>query len=139
MAQKQKAIKEAGSKRYRRPVSEDKAYYKVARMILLGRPKSECMEYLASVRPEGTADSWCLAQWQKGYKRYEEFQSKSAKELSDKNIEKLVALIDDCLDKGDVANALKAMDMLNKMGGQYESKQNIKVTTDEPIVIKIQD
>lgn len=63
---------------------------------------------------------------------YENFM----KNLVMENINTLIQIRNDALKSGNKTTAITAIDVINKMTGQYLQKQEVKVNSDEPVVVK---
>lgn len=64
---------------------------------------------------------------------------KKIDKMAEENINRIEAIIDECYEQRKYTDALKAIDMLNKMGGQYTTKLDINGTLNQEFKIKIRD
>lgn len=64
---------------------------------------------------------------------------KKIDKMAEDNINRIEAIIDECYEQRKYTDALKAIDMLNKMGGQYTTKIDINGTLNQEFKIKIRD
>lgn len=62
---------------------------------------------------------------------------KKIDKMAEDNINRIEAIIDECYEQRKYTDALKAIDMLNKMGGQYTTKVDINGTLNQEFKIKI--
>lgn len=60
------------------------------------------------------------------------------KEASKTNVQKILSIIDQCYEDKRFGDALKGIDMLNKMGGLYAPEQHDIHTSTEPITISFE-
>lgn len=64
---------------------------------------------------------------------------KKIDKMAEDNINRIEAIIDECYEQRKYTDALKAIDMLNKMGGQYIQKLDINSNINQEFTIKIRD
>ena len=64
---------------------------------------------------------------------------KKIDKMAEDNINRIEAIIDECYEQRKYTDALKAIDMLNKMGGQYTQKVDINGNLNQEFLIKIRD
>lgn len=64
---------------------------------------------------------------------------KKVDKIADENIGRLEAIIDECYEQRKYTEALKAIDILNKMGGQYTQKLDINGNLNQEFTIKIRE
>lgn len=64
---------------------------------------------------------------------------KKIDKMAEDNINRIEAIIDECYEQRKYTDALKAIDMLNKMGGQYTQKIDLKGNLDQTFNIKIRE
>ena len=64
---------------------------------------------------------------------------KKIDKMAEDNINRIEAIIDECYEQRKYTDALKAIDMLNKMGGQYTQKVDINGTLNQEFTIKIRE
>lgn len=64
---------------------------------------------------------------------------KKVDKIADENIGRLEAIIDECYEQRKYNEALKAIDILNKMGGQYTQKLDINGNLNQEFTIKIRE
>lgn len=64
---------------------------------------------------------------------------KKIDKMAEDNINRIEAIIDECYEQRKYTDALKAIDMLNKMGGQYIQKIDLKGNLDQTFNIKIRE
>lgn len=64
---------------------------------------------------------------------------KKIDKMAEENINRLEAIIDECYEQRKYTDALKAIDILNKMGGQYIQKLDINGTLNQEFTIKIRE
>lgn len=64
---------------------------------------------------------------------------KKIDKMAEDNINRIEAIIDECYEQRKYTDALKAIDMLNKMGGQYTTKLDINGTLNQEFTIKIRE
>lgn len=99
--------------------------------LISGMTFKECCEYLQGhygYKKRG-ADKFV----RETNKQLREHYEKYAKNLAAYNLSRLTEIVNDCQAEGKYNEALKAIDILNKMGGLYTKKVEIK--TEEPIEI----
>lgn len=59
--------------------------------------------------------------------------------MAEENINRIEAIIDECYEQRKYTDALKAIDILNKMGGQYTQKIDLNGTLNQEFTIKIRE
>ena len=64
---------------------------------------------------------------------------KKIDKMAEDNINRIEAIIDECYEQRKYTDALKAIDMLNKMGGQYTQKVDINGNLNQEFTIKIRE
>ena len=64
---------------------------------------------------------------------------KKIDKMAEDNINRIEAIIDECYEQRKYTDALKAIDMLNKMGGQYTQKFDINGNLNQEFTIKIRE
>lgn len=64
---------------------------------------------------------------------------KKIDKMAEDNINRIEAIIDECYEQRKYTDALKAIDMLNKMGGQYTTKLDINGNLNQEFKIKIRE
>ena len=64
---------------------------------------------------------------------------KKIDKMAEDNINRIEAIIDECYEQRKYTDALKGIDMLNKMGGQYTQKVDINGNLNQEFLIKIRD
>ena len=64
---------------------------------------------------------------------------KKIDKMAEENINRIEAIIDECYEQRKYTDALKAIDMLNKMGGQYTTKLDINGNLNQEFKIKIRE
>ena len=64
---------------------------------------------------------------------------KKIDKMAEENINRIEAIIDECYEQRKYTDALKAIDMLNKMGGQYTQKLDINGNLNQEFTIKIRE
>ena len=64
---------------------------------------------------------------------------KKIDKMAEDNINRIEAIIDECYEQRKYTDALKAIDMLNKMGGQYTQKIDLNGNINQEFKIKIRD
>ena len=64
---------------------------------------------------------------------------KKIDKIANENINRLEAIIDECYEQSKYTDALKAIDILNKMGGQYTQKIDLNGTLNQEFKIKIRE
>ena len=64
---------------------------------------------------------------------------KKIDKMAEDNINRIEAIIDECYEQRKYTDALKGIDMLNKMGGQYTQKLDINGTLNQEFTIKIRE
>lgn len=64
---------------------------------------------------------------------------KKIEKMAEDNINRIEAIIDECYEQRKYTDALKAIDMLNKMGGQYTQKLDINGNLNQEFTIKIRE
>lgn len=64
---------------------------------------------------------------------------KKIDKMAEENINRIEAIIDECYEQRKYTDALKAIDMLNKMGGQYIQKIDLNGNLDQTFNIKIRE
>ena len=64
---------------------------------------------------------------------------KKIDKMAEDNINRIEAIIDECYEQRKYTDALKAIDMLNKMGGQYTQKVDINGNLNQEFLIKIRE
>ena len=64
---------------------------------------------------------------------------KKIDKMAEDNINRIEAIIDECYEQRKYTDALKAIDMLNKMGGQYTQKIDLNGNLNQDFVIKIRE
>ena len=64
---------------------------------------------------------------------------KKIDKMAEDNINRIEAIIDECYEQRKYTDALKGIDMLNKMGGQYTQKLDINANLNNEFVIKVRD
>ena len=64
---------------------------------------------------------------------------KKIDKMAEDNINRIEAIIDECYEQRKYTDALKGIDMLNKMGGQYTQKLDINGNLNQEFTIKIRE
>lgn len=64
---------------------------------------------------------------------------KKIEKMAEDNINRIEAIIDECYEQRKYTDALKAIDILNKMGGQYTQKLDINGNLNQEFTIKIRE
>lgn len=64
---------------------------------------------------------------------------KKIDKMAEDNINRIEAIIDECYEQRKYTDALKAIDMLNKMGGQYTQKIDLNGNLNQEFTIKIRE
>lgn len=64
---------------------------------------------------------------------------KKIEKMAEDNINRIEAIIDECYEQRKYTDALKGIDMLNKMGGQYTQKIDLNGNLDQTFNIKIRE
>ena len=64
---------------------------------------------------------------------------KKIDKIAEENINRIEAIIDECYEQRKYTDALKAIDILNKMGGQYTQKIDLNGTLNKEFTIKIRE
>ena len=64
---------------------------------------------------------------------------KKIDKMAEDNINRIEAIIDECYEQRKYTDALKGIDMLNKMGGQYTQKVDINGNLNQEFLIKIRE
>ena len=64
---------------------------------------------------------------------------KKIDKMAEDNINRIEAIIDECYEQRKYTDALKAIDILNKMGGQYTQKIDLNGNLNNEFVIKVRD
>ena len=64
---------------------------------------------------------------------------KKIDKMAEENINRIEAIIDECYEQRKYTDALKAIDILNKMGGQYTQKIDLNGNLNQEFVIKVRD
>ena len=64
---------------------------------------------------------------------------KKIDKMAEDNINRIEAIIDECYEQRKYTDALKGIDMLNKMGGQYTQKLDINGNLNQEFLIKIRE
>ena len=64
---------------------------------------------------------------------------KKIDKMAEDNINRIEAIIDECYEQRKYTDALKAIDILNKMGGQYTQKLDINGNLNQEFTIKIRE
>lgn len=64
---------------------------------------------------------------------------KKIDKMAEENINRIEAIIDECYEQRKYTDALKGIDMLNKMGGQYTQKIDLNGNLDQTFNIKIRE
>lgn len=64
---------------------------------------------------------------------------KKIDKMAEDNINRIETIIDECYEQRKYTDALKAIDMLNKMGGQYTQKLDINGNLNQEFTIKIRE
>lgn len=64
---------------------------------------------------------------------------KKIEKMAEDNINRIEAIIDECYEQRKYTDALKGIDMLNKMGGQYTQKLDINGNLNQEFTIKIRE
>ena len=64
---------------------------------------------------------------------------KKIDKMAEENINRIEAIIDECYEQRKYTDALKAIDILNKMGGQYTQKIDLNGNLDQTFNIKIRE
>ena len=64
---------------------------------------------------------------------------KKIDKMAEENINRIEAIIDECYEQRKYTDALKAIDILNKMGGQYIQKLDINGNLNQEFTIKIRE
>ena len=64
---------------------------------------------------------------------------KKIDKMAEDNINRIEAIIDECYEQRKYTDALKAIDMLNKMGGQYTQKIDLNGNLNQEFKIKIRE
>ena len=75
----------------------------------------------------------------KNKRKLKNIVEKKIDKIADENINRLEAIIDECYEQRKYTDALKAIDILNKMGGQYTQKIDLNGTLNQDFVIKIRE
>lgn len=95
-------------------------------------------EVIQSIMDEfGYAESTANNIYAEAQKRIEGYTRYNAKKIAERNIQRLDVIAEEAYDNEDYKNSIKAMDILNKMSGQYETKVNVTSDTDKPFTIKL--
>lgn len=64
---------------------------------------------------------------------------KKIEKMAEDNINRIETIIDECYEQRKYTDALKGIDMLNKMGGVYTTKLDINANLNNEFVIKVRD
>ena len=64
---------------------------------------------------------------------------KKIDKMAEDNINRIEAIIDECYEQRKYTDALKGIDMLNKMGGQYTQKIDLNGNLNQEFTIKIRE
>lgn len=64
---------------------------------------------------------------------------KKIDKMAEENINRIEAIIDECYEQRKYTDALKAIDMLNKMGGQYTTRVDLNGNLNQEFTIKIRE
>lgn len=64
---------------------------------------------------------------------------KKIEKMAEDNINRIEAIIDECYEQRKYTDALKAIDILNKMGGQYTTRLDINGNLNQEFNIKIRE
>lgn len=85
----------------------------------------------------GYSESTCIRIYTEANKELQYRANANAKKIAERNLARLDALIEESYDEGNFKDVIKAIDIQNKMTGQYETKVNVTTDTETPFTIKI--
>ncbi len=71
----------------------------------------------------------------KAYELIEESTQRNVDKLITRQTQTLQKIANEAMTQGDRANAIKAVDIINKLSNLYVEKQEVTVTTDAPITV----
>lgn len=89
----------------------------------MGKPKAEVVEAL--VNTFGYTANVASNMYHKASAELREKYDKYKDKIADENIKRVEAIIDESYNTGDMTNALKGVDILNKMGNVYVNKVDV--------------
>lgn len=72
-------------------------------------------------------------------KKLKQTLEKKYDKLAEENINRLEAIVDECYEQRRYNEALKAIDILNKLGGVYTTKLDVNANVNNEFVIKIRE
>lgn len=72
-------------------------------------------------------------------KKLKQTLEKKYDKIAEENINRLEAIVDECYEQRRYNEALKAIDILNKLGGVYTTKLDVNANVNNEFVIKIRE
>lgn len=106
-------------------------------LLRMGYENSDIIERLKE--EYGYSDNSARKLLDKVKKKLKQTVERKYEKIAEENVNRLEAIIDECYEQRRYNEALKAIDVLNKIGGVYTTKLDINGTLNQDFVIKIRE